>query len=375
MKSYLRMFSALWLLAAVALTAAAAPADAITVKASVDSVELVMGDRAKLNVQVEMPSSLASSVQLVDFPILSPGTEYIDFHGVDVVASDSTVTNANGRTRLDFDFTIQAFDPGAITIPPFAVVAAQGADTVRSGIVALKVIPVDVDSLETINPMESIVAPQTRWYDYFPDWLLWTLLAVVVAVAGTWAYLKFRRHRVIVEERRQAPVPPYDLAMTRLSTLRSRNLAENGHEKEYYTELVDILREYLQGRFGINAMEMTSGEILELIRKQQEATSVYEGLKQIMQLADFVKFAKMHPLPDENDLSMMNAYLFVNQTKVEVVAEPETDSPSPQDGGHRSDETTPTCSIERRPSSHLNDAHRLDETQTDTTNDSNLRKE
>ena len=68
-------------------------------------------------------------------------------------------------------------------------------------------------------------------------------------------------------------------------------------------------------------MEMTSGEILDIIRKQEEATSVYENLKQIMQLADFVKFAKMNPLPDENDLSMMNAYLFINQTKqVEVPA-------------------------------------------------------
>jgi hypothetical protein len=69
-------------------------------------------------------------------------------------------------------------------------------------------------------------------------------------------------------------------------------------------------------------MEMTSGEILDLIRKNSEAQSVYDNLRQILQLADFVKFAKMNPLPDENDLSMMNAYLFVNQTKVEEVPEP-----------------------------------------------------
>ena len=68
---------------------------------------------------------------------------------------------------------------------------------------------------------------------------------------------------------------------------------------------------------------MTSGEILDTIRKQHEADSVYENLKQILTLSDFVKFAKMNPLPDENDLSMMNAYLFVNQTKVEEVSSPE----------------------------------------------------
>ena len=68
---------------------------------------------------------------------------------------------------------------------------------------------------------------------------------------------------------------------------------------------------------------MTSGEILDIIRKQHEADSVYENLKQILNLSDFVKFAKMNPLPDENDLSMVNAYLFINQTKIEEVVTPE----------------------------------------------------
>ncbi len=62
---------------------------------------------------------------------------------------------------------------------------------------------------------------------------------------------------------------------------------------------------------------MTSGEILDFIRKTADAYSVYLNLKQILQVSDLVKFAKFHPLPDENDLSLVNAYLFVNQTKIE----------------------------------------------------------
>ena len=81
--------------------------------------------------------------------------------------------------------------------------------------------------------------------------------------------------------------------------------------------ITDTLRRYIVGRFGINAMEMTSAEILEMIHKNTEAQSVYDSLAQILSLSDFVKFAKMVPLPDENDLSLMNAYLFVNQTKIE----------------------------------------------------------
>ena len=70
-------------------------------------------------------------------------------------------------------------------------------------------------------------------------------------------------------------------------------------------------------------MEMTSDEILALIKQTTEAQSVYDNLRQILSLADFVKFAKMNPLPDENDLSLMNAYLFVNQTKVVELPKPE----------------------------------------------------
>ena len=74
--------------------------------------------------------------------------------------------------------------------------------------------------------------------------------------------------------------------------------------------------------FGVNAMELTSTEILDLLRGVPEVKSVYDKLQQILQLADFVKFAKIHPLPNENDLSLVNAYLFVNATKpVEVVPE------------------------------------------------------
>ena len=73
-------------------------------------------------------------------------------------------------------------------------------------------------------------------------------------------------------------------------------------------------------------MEMTSDDILALIKQTTEAQSVYDNLRQILSLADFVKFAKMNPLPDENDLSLMNAYLFVNQTKVVELPKPEDES-------------------------------------------------
>lgn len=310
----------------VSLTTTLLSAQAISVKASIDSVEMTMGDVAHINVSVDVPRQSVSTLQLVDFPVLGPGAEFLSFHGVDVVASDSTSHATDSGVRYDFDFTIQAFDPGTITIPPFEVVAAAGGDTVRSQALALKVHPVDVDSLETIHPITSVASPDTRWYDFVPDWLLWLIGAIVVAACAVYAFVKLRRHREVIESQKTTPIPPYDLAKQRLERLRVKNLAAGGHEKEYYTELVDILRQYLEGRFGINAMEMTSSQIIRALRANPETRLTADEMRSVLSVADFVKFAKVRPLPDDNVKAFNRAANFVDTTKPqpEPEAEPET---------------------------------------------------
>ncbi len=313
-------------LAASCLLASAAAWSAPTVKVSadIDSAAIVMGSLNHLRVTVDMPSS--TPAQLIDFPLLTPGVEYLEFNGVDVVASDSTSTETDARTRLKFDFTIQAFDPGEVTIPPFAVLPAPGADTAFSNVVTFKVLPVDVDSLATIHPMASVVSAQSRWYDYIPNWLIWLLAGLAVAAAAVWAYFTFHRHRVVVEERRKPVVPPYELAVQRLNDPQQRHLPENGHEKEYYTRLVDILRDYLQGRFGINAMEMTSTQIVKALRDNPQTRMTADEIRAVLSVADFVKFAKVRPLPDDNIRSFNRAISFVEQTRPKPEPEPEAEN-------------------------------------------------
>ncbi len=110
-------------------------------------------------------------------------------------------------------------------------------------------------------------------------------------------------------------MPAHVRAANELDKLKAEKIWQQGREKEFYSKLTDILRRYIYEREGINAMEMTSGEILNNIRQISDVDSVYNNLKQILSTADLVKFAKYKPYPDENDLSMVNAYFFVNQTK------------------------------------------------------------
>ena len=104
-------------------------------------------------------------------------------------------------------------------------------------------------------------------------------------------------------------------AIKSLDKIKSEKIWQQDRIKEFYTELTDVLRIYIHERYGVNSLEMTSGEILDIINTKQEEDSVYENLKQVLYIADLVKFAKHQPFNDENDLSLMNSYFFINQTK------------------------------------------------------------
>lgn len=295
------------------LAGAAAPGG-IRMEASLDSAVLTMGSRAALMLDIDIPLNDLSAVSLADLPLLTPGQEYLPWNGIDIVSSDTTVTTAGDRRHIQYRYVVQAFDPGTVTLPPFALTRGA-ADTVRSNVVTLKVLPVELDSLQELNPMASVAAPATRWYDYLPEWLLWTLLAIAVAVAAVAAYFILRKRRAVAEERRNPPIPPYELAISRLNALRSRGLAENGNEKQYYTELTDILRQYLHGRFGINAMEMTSSQIVRALRSNPDTRMTADQMRSVLSIADFVKFAKVRPLPDDNNRTYARAVGFVEETR------------------------------------------------------------
>ena len=89
--------------------------------------------------------------------------------------------------------------------------------------------------------------------------------------------------------------------------------------KSYYTELTDALRIYMQERFGFNAMEMTSDEIIDKLNEQQDKEWIDE-LRTLFNMSDLVKFAKYKPLINENDMNLINAIEFINKTKVEETA-------------------------------------------------------
>lgn len=282
----------------------------------VDSAAILIGEQTVLH--LTLTTDPGKGVQL-----LIPGDTLMA--GVEVLALPKADTTKieNDRLLIKQDVLVTSFDSALYLLPPF--IAIDGVDTIYSNQVALKVstIPVNVDKPEEFNDIKDIWKPPFVFADYYV-WYFGILFALFLICVIGYIVQRIRNKKPIMPFMKPAPkLPPHEQAIKELDEIKQQKLWQQGRSKDYYTMITETLRRYIVDRFGLNAMEMTSAEILDLIRKQEEASSVYEGLKQVMQLSDFVKFAKLNPLPDENDLSLMNAYLFINQTKRVEVPAPE----------------------------------------------------
>ncbi|MDE6651441.1 MAG: cell wall anchor protein [Paramuribaculum sp.] len=291
-----------------AFSAQAAP-QKIDVRVALDSAYIIMGRQTPLHVVVIGNLSETGG-------IVVPDTLWRDVEIASV--SEPIVTDiGNERKELRQDIILQAFDSGLYTLPP--VLYVQDGIVAESNRPALKVIPVDVDSMATVHDYADIVNPPRHVFDFLPDWItdygLWILLALIIIGAGLYVYFAFIRKGKLPLVHAPKPVPPYELAMQELGKLHSAKLCERGEEKEFYTRLTDILRNYLDSRFGINAMEMTSSQILRALNNNDETRVPRKYMSAILETADFVKFAKVRPLPDDNEAAFRSAKQFVEDTK------------------------------------------------------------
>ncbi len=314
------------ILAGVTLGSQAGP----VVKAMMDTSTLMMGKMGMLQLMVEEPKNARGHFPLFNqlrergyVTVLGDTVEFRAPSGVDTV-------DLGSQRRILFTVPVQAFDSGSYRLPPFEYVT--GADTARSNTIELKVAPVSVSADDQISDYAGTADPEDpSVFDWIPDWVVdywWlVLIGLVIIGAGVYAWHRYRTKGYLIPKK---PEPtPYEEAMGRLNKLKDQKLWEQGMEKEYFTELTDILRRYLARRFGINAEEMTSRQIMASLAKNEETKDKRAYFRKILDVADFVKFAKVRPLPEDNIASYESAVRFVNETKP-VPKPEEEDAPEPR---------------------------------------------
>lgn len=298
------------LICLTALSGVSAFAQNPSVKLSLDSAFLLMGRTTPLHLELVAPENPEGH-------LLIPKDSMCDKVEILKLLKADTTQLGNGRIEIKQDIILQSFDSGVYRMNPIMYVV--GNDTFRSNRLVLKVYPVDIDSLETIHDYADVADIDRSFIDYLPDFVvdygLWILALIIVLGGGAYAYYLLRNRKNPFAAPAPKPVPPYEKAIDELNRLRSEKLCESGREKEFYTRLTDILRIYLQGRFGINAMEMTSTQIRQTVNSNEETRLSKENMDRVLEIADFVKFAKVRPLPDDNVRAFSSAMQFVEDTK------------------------------------------------------------
>lgn len=287
----------------------------VVVKAAIDSTHILIGQQTKIHVEIAADKNQQLQLPLITDTLMR-GVEVLEISKID------TVDIGNNRTQMKYDYLITAFDSALYLLPPFKVIS--GLDTTFSNELALKVstFPVDTESGQFYD-IKDVWKPPFVLMDYLPGILLILTIIALIAVAVFVIYCLATKKSLVPFKKEEPYLPPHIRAIRELDAIKSQKLWQIGKVKTYHSEITDALRKYIEERFGVGAMEMTSGEILVAIKGFHEMDIAYDNLKQILLLADFVKFAKYNPLPDENELSMMNAYLFVNDTKQEEKEENE----------------------------------------------------
>ena len=285
---------------------------ALIVSATLDSTTLFIGDQTDLHLRAIGEVGKQVTMPVLDKELI-PGVEIVDRTIVD------TLSLKDGRVQYDQYLTLTSFEDSLFYIAPLPFVS--GDDTVWSDGLTLNVVqPFEMDTTDmAITDIKGVYKAPIWWWGIF-RWVLLAVLLAGVGVAGYYliTYLQRRKLKEAGNEVVTEPLrPAEEVALEKLDAIKEKKIWQQGQVKEYYTQLTDVVREYIARRFEVSSVEQTSDETLRDIRPLlSERKDLYDQLRKMLTLADLVKFAKWSTTPDENELSLRNAYTFVKETTI-----------------------------------------------------------
>ena len=259
------------------------------VETSIDTTKNKIGAEFKLTLK-----TVVSSKSKVVFPKLKNigPLEVIQSYPIDTVKKNDTY-------ELIKKYGLTQFDSGRYVIPSVPVLIDKKpyfSDSIR-----VEVANVKVDTLQQkMYDIKDITAADSGIGDW---WKYILALIIILAIgAGIYWYVKKHQKKKIEEEVYKTPI---EKATSLLNNLEQKELVQKGEIKEYYSELTDIARNYIEEAIHIPAMESTTSELIQAIRtastkkKMTLTPETVENLERVLRQADLVKFAKSKPLDFE----------------------------------------------------------------------------
>ncbi len=285
----------------------------VSVESRIDKTSITIGDTVRYhvrlmrapNVQVRWPGLAANlgAFEIRDYDKPEPREE-----------KESIIE--------EVAYTISTFDTGTFVIPPLALqylappdTAWRQLETERLEIRVNSVLPSEAGDIRDVK------APWELPRDWRTIILISAIAAAVLLLAGLGYYWWRRRQgKGLLPQREEPKRPAHELAFEELQQLRASDLLQRGEVKAFYSILSEIVRRYIEGRYEVMALEMTTYEVNQALRKVESNLNACDEAREILEASDLVKFAKLIPPIEQGETLINRAEAFVETTKPIVVA-------------------------------------------------------
>lgn len=284
-----------------------------TIRTSSDKDTILIGEQFHFTIEVTSTTPLISFIPLDD-NLFPPAIEVL--------------TTSFDSTRLDDEwvyfakYLITGFDSGYYLSNPIPILinTSSELDTIFSGKTSFFIISPEVDTTAAIKDLKEPLNTPFIFRELLP-FAPYIAGFLVLAGLGFFGFYYFKKKKS--ENSASVPsLPPHVKALESLDRIKNQKLWQKGEVKEYYSQLSDTVRTYMEERFGIPAMESVTNDILNDFKTfSWDDDTLMEILEGLLQLSDLVKFAKEDPTPSDNEIHLNNAYIFIEKTKPQTQTE------------------------------------------------------
>ena len=274
-------------------------------RATVDSTSYLIGDAIRVHVRLSHPRGAAVRDAIGDSA------------GAFIVLGKSPF-RTEGEGATVGDIVVAKYDSGDAVLPPLPFLYSLSGDTalrtVATNELRLTISTVAVDTSQAIHDLKPQIGIPLEWWE-----ILLAVLALLLVLAAGWFGVRWwkRRKQKVEGTLPEPPLrPAHVIAFEELARLKEQKLWQQGLLKAYYTEVTEILRRYLENRYRVMALERTTDEILDDLKRLRMSGDLSGRAESLLRRADLVKFAKHAPGVPEHEESLRTAYDFVERTKI-----------------------------------------------------------
>lgn len=278
-----------------------------SISTQLDSSKYLIGDYLKFHLLITVPNNASFIFPQVTETQLGL-LEFIEKSVIDTIHEAT-------RTQFRQTITATAFDTGQYKFPSLQLLSTDSIILAKSDSILFSITTLPVDTTLAIKDIKPMAKVPITFKEVLPYLLIGGGIITLI-VLFIWFFIKYGKKKLSQSTRisSKPKEKAHIIALKELEKLRLRKLWQEGHIKLYYSELTDIVRTYYKNRWDIDAMEMTSGEILEETEKRGINQELLNKLLFLFTTADLVKFAKSEPLPNDHDTCFKNAHIFISET-------------------------------------------------------------